>query len=131
MTKKLFSIVLSMFLLITFMPVGVQAARVILTPEENINKLQTLKKYLVKEEKVSNINLNNILTYIYDGKLAELIIGAYKASKSNSNKLYIYHDLYRDKDSFYRYKEVFKFYKNSDKTGYIETKTNIRIEANR
>lgn len=114
------------------MPVGAQAASEILTPEENINKLQTLKKYLVKEEKVSNINLNNnILTYIYDGKLAELIIGAYKASKSNSNKLYIYHDLYRDKDSFYRYKEVFKFYKNSDKTGYIETKTNIRIEANR
>ena len=60
-----------------------------------------------------------------------MIIGVFKASKSNSNKLYIYHDLYRDKNSFHRYKDVFKFYENSDKTGYIETKTNIRLEDNR
>ena len=63
--------------------------------------------------------------------LAQTIISAFRSANSSSKTVYVYHDLYRDKNSFITYKEVFKFYKNKDKTGYITTETSIRTEANR
>lgn len=63
--------------------------------------------------------------------LAQTIISILKTRNSSTDTIYVYHDLYRNKNSFIKYKEVYKFYENKDKTGYITTETNIRTEANR